>query len=66
MGSAWLRPDDHQIFEPLYIMTLTHVNGQDVKYDLEGTGIGTRTDARIEPSDTIVSTRCEMKRPPKP
>jgi len=65
-GSAWLRPDDHQIFEPLYIMTLTRVNGQDVKYDLEGTGIGTRTDARIEASDTIVSTRCEMKRPPKP
>jgi hypothetical protein len=34
-----------------------------VKYGLEGTQIGTRTLARIEAADTVVPTRCEMKRP---
>lgn len=66
MGEVWMRPDDHQLFEPMYIMTLTSVNGKDVKYGLEGTNIGTRTDARIEIPETLVPTRCQMKRPPRP
>lgn len=65
MGEVWMRPDDHQLFEPMYIMTLTAVNGKDVKYGLAGTNIGTRTDARIEIPETLVPTRCEMKRPPR-
>ena len=66
MGEVWMRADDHQLFEPMYIMTLTPVNGKDVKYGLSGTNIGTRTDARFEISETLVPTRCQMKRPPKP
>ncbi len=66
MGEVWMRPDDHQLFEPMYIMTLTSVNGKDVKYGLDGTNTGTRTDARIEIPETLVPTRCQMKRPPRP
>ena len=66
MGEVWMRPDDHQLFEPMYIMTLTSVNGKDVKYGLAGTNIGTRTDARIEIPETLLATRCQMKRPPRP
>lgn len=66
MGEAWMRPDDHQLFEPLYISTITRVNGRDVKYDFENTGLGTRTDARIEARDMILPTRCRMKRPDRP
>ena len=66
MGEVWMRPDDHQLFEPMYIMTLTSVNGKDVKYSLGGTNIGTRTDARFEIPDTLVATRCQMNRPPRP
>lgn len=66
MGEAWMRPDDHQLFEPLYISTITRVNGRDVKYDFENTGLGTRTDARIEARDMMLPTRCSMKRPPRP
>ncbi len=65
MGEAWMRPDDHQLFEPLYILTITRVNGKDVKYDLESTGLGTRIDARIEASEMMLPTRCKMVRPPE-
>ena len=66
MGEVWMRPDDHQLFEPLFVVSLTRVNGRDVVYGLEGTQTGTRTLARIEAADTTVPTRCEMKRPPRP
>jgi branched-chain amino acid transport system substrate-binding protein len=66
LGEVWMRPDDHQLFEPLYLFTFTHLNGRDVKYDMEGTGLGTRTDARFEIADLILPTRCHMQRPPRP
>jgi branched-chain amino acid transport system substrate-binding protein len=66
LGEVWMRPDDHQLFEALYLFTSTRLNGKDVKYDMEGTGIGTRTDARFEIADLILPTRCHMQRPPRP
>jgi len=66
MGEVWMRPEDHQLFEPLYIMTFTAVNGRDVKYGIEGPRIGTRTEARIEAADTMLATRCKMARPTRP
>lgn len=66
MGELWMRPEDHQLFEPLYILSLTRVDGREVKYDLENTGIGTRTEARIEAEDMILPSRCKMKRPTRP
>ena len=58
-----MRPDDHQLFEPMFIYTLTALNGRDVVHDLEFTGIGTRTDVRIEPGQAVLPTRCRMQRP---
>lgn len=66
MGEVWMRRDDHQLYEPLYVMTLTAVDGKDVKFGLEGGRIGTRTEARIEVPDTLVPNRCHMQRPPRP
>lgn len=66
MGEAWMRPEDHQLFEPLYIFTITRTNGRDIRYDMENTGLGTRTDARIETRDMLLPSRCKMKRPPRP
>lgn len=66
MGEVFMRADDHQLVEPLYVMTLTSVNGRDVKYGLEGTQIGTRTDARIEASELMLPTTCQMRRPARP
>jgi branched-chain amino acid transport system substrate-binding protein len=58
----WMRPDDHQLQQPLYIATFAKAGG-DVKYDLEGTGYGFRTDMRIELKDTTLPTTCRMQRP---
>ena len=66
MGEVSMRADNHQLVEPLYVMTLTSVNGRDVKYGLEGTHIGTRTDARIEAADLMMPLRCRMRRPARP
>jgi branched-chain amino acid transport system substrate-binding protein len=57
-----MRPDDHQLMQPLYVATIAKVGG-DVKYDLENSGVGFRTDIRIEAKDTTLPTTCKMERP---
>lgn len=61
-GEVWMRADDHQLFQPLYLSTWT----KGVKYDVSGQGNGAygfKTDERIEAADTVVPTTCQMKRP---
>jgi hypothetical protein len=36
MGEVWMRPDDHQLIEPLYVLSLTQVNGREVKHGVDG------------------------------
>ena len=36
---------------------------KDVKYDLEETGYGWKTDVRVEAKDTVMPTTCAMVRP---
>jgi len=62
-GEIWMRPDDHQIIQPLYVATLTRANGRDVKYDFEGTGLGWRVDMRVGSNETALPTTCKMERP---
>jgi hypothetical protein len=38
------------------------VNGDDVKIDIERTGLGFRTEARVEAKDTALPTTCRMER----
>lgn len=66
MGEAWMRASDHQLFEPLYIIGLVRADGREVKYDLERSGVGTRTEARIESKYLLLPTRCRMQRPSSP
>ena len=61
-GEVWMRPDDHQLMQPIYIATFTKA-GKDVKYDAEGTGFGWKTDTRTEAKDTVMPTNCVMSRP---
>src|SRR5690348_5004448 len=65
LGDIWMRPDDHQLFEPLFVLVSAKVDGKEVNYDMEGTGIGPKTEARIETSDLKLPTLCKMQRPPK-
>jgi branched-chain amino acid transport system substrate-binding protein len=62
-GEVWMRADDHQIMQPIYLATFTKAGGKDVKYDVESTGYGWRTDSRVEYKDTVLPTTCKMERP---
>ena len=62
-GEVSMRADNHQLIQPLFISTYTKVDGKDVKFDVERTGNGFKTDRRIEGKDTIMPTTCKMNRP---
>jgi branched-chain amino acid transport system substrate-binding protein len=62
-GEVEMRKQDHQLLQPLYMVTWTKVNGQDVKYDHENTGYGWKTDARIDSAASALPSTCNMKRP---
>jgi branched-chain amino acid transport system substrate-binding protein len=61
-GEVWMRPDDHQLMQPLYVATFTRRVGE-VKHDLEDTGYGFKSDLRVESKDTTLPTTCRMERP---
>ena len=76
-GEVEMRDKDHQLIQPLYISTVARAMADgknpklkgkdpDVKYDLEDTGFGFKTDVRIESYVSAQPTSCQMKRPPRP
>lgn len=62
-GEVWIREDNHQLLQPLYVSTLKKMGDEGVKYDVERTGMGPKTDFRVEAADTALPTTCEMARP---
>jgi branched-chain amino acid transport system substrate-binding protein len=62
-GEVTIRKDNHQLLQPLYVSTLRKIGSDGVKYDVERTGLGFRTDGRIEARDTETPTTCRMQRP---
>lgn len=58
-GMVTMRAQDHQLLQPLYISVLT----DDVKNDVENTGLGFKTVAKIPAEQTATPSSCEMKRP---
>jgi branched-chain amino acid transport system substrate-binding protein len=61
-GEAWIRPEDHQVIQPLYIATLGPIEKSE-GFDEENTGWGWRHIGEIKAEDTVVPTTCQMKRP---
>jgi branched-chain amino acid transport system substrate-binding protein len=59
VGEVEMRADNHQLLQPLYVATFS----DNVKFDVEKTGLGFRTDSRIEAKDTAMPTTCQMQRP---
>lgn len=64
-GEVIMRAEDHQLIQPLYISTLSKAGTDEVKYDVENTGLGWKTDKRIEAEATVMPTTCKMGRPAK-
>jgi branched-chain amino acid transport system substrate-binding protein len=61
-GDGWIRAEDHQVFQPLYVASIGPIK-QGEGFDEENTGWGWRQIATIKPEDTMVPTTCQMKRP---
>lgn len=59
---GFMRKDDHQFFQPLYISTFGPLDS-DQEFDEEHTGWGWKEVAEIPVEDTITPTTCEMQRP---
>lgn len=62
-GEVVMRKLDHQLQQPLYISTWVKVNGKDVKYDQENTGLGWKTNQKIDAFVASQPSSCQMKRP---
>jgi branched-chain amino acid transport system substrate-binding protein len=61
-GEGFMRKDDHQFFQPMYIVSLGEL-GPKEPFDEEKTGWGWRTVAKIDTKDTMLPTSCKMHRP---
>ena len=70
LGEVEMRRIDHQLLQPLFVSTLARTDARSgqhgVRNDVERTGLGFRTDARIEPWVTAQPTSCRMQRPELP
>lgn len=59
----WMRADDHQAIQPLYVMQMDKQGTPGVRYDNEGSGYGFRTVLALPAERTVPPTVCKMKRP---
>ncbi len=62
-GESWMRPEDHQLMSPTYITSFVRAGQAGVKYDVEGTGFGWKTEMLSEARDSVPPIRCKMQRP---
>jgi branched-chain amino acid transport system substrate-binding protein len=61
-GEGFMRKDDHQFFQDMYIGTLGPLE-PGAKFDEEGTGWGWKSVGVVKGSDTVLPTTCNMDRP---
>ena len=59
LGEVEMRADNHQMLQPLYVSTLS----KNTKYDVEDSGLGWKTDAKVDGKATALPTTCKMERP---
>jgi len=60
---SWMRADDHQMIQPLYVMEMDKAGTPGVRFDNEGSGYGFRTVLALPPERTVPATTCRMTRP---
>ena len=61
-GKGFMRKDDHQFFQPMYIASLGERTEKE-PFDEEKTGWGWKTVAKIDTDQTMLPTTCKMERP---
>jgi branched-chain amino acid transport system substrate-binding protein len=62
-GEVYMRADNHQLMQPLYVSTFKKSGGDGVTFDVERMGIGPMTDFVTQAKNTHLPTTCEMERP---
>lgn len=60
---SWMRPDDHQLIQPLYVMEMAKQGAPGVPHDVEGSGYGFKTVKALTADKTSLPTTCKMVRP---
>lgn len=60
---AVMRPEDHQLLQPLYVSVMRKVSDGSVRFDNEGSGYGFKTERYLPMKATALPTSCRMKRP---
>jgi branched-chain amino acid transport system substrate-binding protein len=67
LGEVEMRAQDHQLIQPLYISTLVRSAAKggpkEVRFDVDNSGLGFRTDTKIDAFVSAQPTSCAMKRP---
>jgi len=61
-GEIFMRKDDHQLFQDMYISSFGALDAG-AKFDEEGTGWGWKSVGVIKANDTVLPTTCKMERP---
>jgi branched-chain amino acid transport system substrate-binding protein len=61
-GKGYMRKDDHQFFQPMYIASFGELT-KDEPFDEENTGWGWKVVKTIETAQTVLPTTCKMTRP---
>jgi len=61
-GKGFMRKDDHQFFQPIYISKFGELKNKE-PFDEEKTGWGWKGVAKIDTAQTILPTTCKMTRP---
>jgi branched-chain amino acid transport system substrate-binding protein len=61
-GEAFMRADDHQFFQPMYISSIGPIE-PGMPFDEENTGWAWKLIGKVDAKDTIVPTTCKMNRP---
>jgi branched-chain amino acid transport system substrate-binding protein len=56
----WMRPDDHQLIQPLYISKQTD---EGIEFDADNSGFGLFTEYEVSGDDTALEHSCRMRRP---
>ncbi|MEW6643534.1 MAG: branched-chain amino acid ABC transporter substrate-binding protein [Pseudomonadota bacterium] len=61
-GKGFMRKDDHQFFQPMYISSLGERSDKE-PFDEEKTGWGWKLVAKLDANNTVLPTTCKMDRP---
>jgi branched-chain amino acid transport system substrate-binding protein len=62
-GEVWMRPEDHQLMMPIYETVFKRMGEPGVKYDAEDTGLGWKTEGKLDAENNIPPVACKVQRP---